>query len=105
MADQVLATLEAIRERDRIAECVASPCHQTAADRRFLLWLLEGEEEMRRSASRQARALMDFIRDDPAFPDPEDQMLFGDRAIRVITRMRAEIEQLRRREEHGDGRG
>lgn len=92
---EVLEELAAVKQRDEDAECVNPACHQASADRRFLLELLAGEESMRRSASQQARKLMDEIRDDPAFPPEDDEMLFGDRAITVIRKLYAENEEYR----------
>jgi hypothetical protein len=37
---------------------------------------------------------MDAIRDDPAFPPEEDPALFGERALLVINRLRAEVDRL-----------
>lgn len=56
---------------------------------------LVGEREVRRSNSRSARALMDAIRDHPAFPPVDDPMLFGERAIAVINALSAEVARLR----------
>jgi ribonucleotide reductase beta subunit family protein with ferritin-like domain len=52
------------------------------------------EAVSRKINSQSARALMDAIRDDPAFPPEEDPALFGERALLVINRLRAEVDRL-----------
>ena len=52
------------------------------------------EAVSRKINSLSARALMDAIRDDPAFPPEEDPALFGERALLVINRLRAEVDRL-----------
>lgn len=61
---------------------------------RNLLAQQREEARVRRINSAQSRKLMDHIRDDPGFPPLDSGLLFGDRAIRVVDRLRSEISRL-----------
>ena len=61
---------------------------------RNLLAQQREEARVRRVNSHQSRKLMDHVRDDPGFPPIDLEMLFGDRAICVVDRLRSEISRL-----------
>ena len=67
---------------------------QAERDVRELLGLYDEMRECSRANSASARKLMDAIRDDPAFPPEDEPLLFGERALAVINRLRARVAEL-----------